>query len=75
MELDDCRHHWLLGQPEDGVIAAVCRNCGRRRSYPAVLDDLDPGVESETRQSPLSAATAVGGARPSARALLVDLES
>jgi len=64
----DCRHHWLLGQPQDGSIAALCRKCGGRRVYPAVLDDLDPGIEIEPRRHPIGVATAAGGARPSSGA-------
>src|SRR5262245_51427069 len=60
-----CCHHWLLGQPIDGVVPAVCRNCGQRRGYPAVLDDLDPPAEPIKTDSPEGVATAVGGARPS----------
>jgi hypothetical protein len=64
-----CGHHWLLGQPLDGCIEAVCRKCGASRIYPAVLDDLDPGIEPEKRQ-PTGVATAAGGARPSSVAAL-----
>ncbi len=64
----ECCHHWLLGQPINGVVPAVCRKCGLRRGYPAVLDDLDPPAEPEKRDIPESAATAVGGARPSSAA-------
>jgi hypothetical protein len=59
-----CAHHWVLGQPQAGAIQATCRKCGSERVYPAVLDDLDPRPDSETRQQP-GVATAVGGARPS----------
>jgi hypothetical protein len=62
--LDACQHHWLLGQPDQGSIAAVCRKCGAARLYPAVLDDLDPGIETEAKQA-AGMATAAGGARPS----------
>jgi len=54
-----------LGQPIDGVVPAVCRKCGQRRGYPAVLDDLDPPAEPAKSDDPESTATAVGGARPS----------
>src|SRR5690242_313254 len=60
-----CRHHWLLGQPIEGVVPAVCRNCGQRRGYPAVLDDLDPPADPIKTENPEGVATAVGGARPS----------
>lgn len=63
-----CRHHWLLGQPQDGSIEALCRLCGATRLYPAVLDDLDPGIEIEPRRQPVGVATAAGGARPSSGA-------
>jgi hypothetical protein len=61
----ECRHHWLLGQPGNGNIEAVCRKCGIERRFPAVLDDLDPGIESDARRPHVSVATAAGGARPS----------
>jgi hypothetical protein len=75
-----CRHHWVLGQPQAGRISARCKLCGSLRSYPAVLDDLDPGVDAPGG-APESVATAAGGARPSASALqrevalLVEAES
>jgi hypothetical protein len=61
----ECRHHWLLGQPGNGNIEAVCRKCGLERRFPAVLDDLDPGIESDSKRPHVSVATAAGGARPS----------
>jgi len=60
-----CCHHWLLGQPLNGVVPATCRKCGERRGYPAVLDDLDPPAEVDKKDIPEVTATAVGGARPS----------
>jgi hypothetical protein len=68
----NCAHHWLLGQPKAGAIEAVCKKCGMPRVYPAVLDDLDPGIEIEVRRTP-GVATAVGGARPSSVAAPVGL--
>jgi hypothetical protein len=68
----NCAHHWLLGQPKAGAIEAVCKKCGMPRVYPAVLDDLDPGVEIDTRHLS-GVATAVGGARPSSVAAPVGL--
>ena len=67
-----CCHHWLLGQPIDGVVPAVCRKCGQRRGYPAVLDDLDPPAEPVKTDIPEGVATAVGGARPSSVASTPD---
>jgi hypothetical protein len=64
-----CAHHWILGQPRAGTIDGTCRKCGAVRVYPAVLDDLDPGVDPEPRQTS-GVATAVGGARPSSVAVL-----
>ena len=72
---NSCRHHWLLGQPEDGMVGARCRSCGQTRSYPAALDDSDWVLENEVAFSSLGVATAAGGARPSSSALLVDYES
>ena len=65
-----CQHRWLLGQPVNGEISARCRKCGADRVYPAVLDDLDPGIENESKQIVHGVATAVGGARPSSVALI-----
>ena len=30
-----CVHHWLLGEPTAGLIAANCRKCGAQRMYGA----------------------------------------
>jgi hypothetical protein len=67
-----CCHHWILGQPLNGVIGASCKKCGAVKDYPAVLDDLDPGIEppSDANTFPTGVATAAGGARPSSVALL-----
>ena len=70
-----CRHHWLLGQPEAGVVRASCRNCGAVRDYPAVLDDLDPGIQPESQNSLTGKAVAAGGARPPSVALPEDQET
>ncbi len=59
-----CRHHWVLGQPHQGVVQGACRNCGAKREYPAFLDDY--GFEPDratTREDWL--VTGAGGARPS----------
>jgi hypothetical protein len=71
-----CCHHWILGQPLQGVIGAVCKKCGTVKDYPAVLDDLDPGIEPspDPKTSPIGVATAAGGARPSSVALLTASE-
>jgi hypothetical protein len=75
--MTNCEHHWVLGQPRGGTIEATCGKCSGTRVYPAVLYDLDPGVDTpaptggpETRH-PSGVATAVGGARPSSVATLV----
>ena len=71
-----CCHHWILGQPQQGVIGATCKKCGAIKDYPAVLDDLDPGIEPplDAKTSPIGVATAAGGARPSSVALLTASE-
>lgn len=29
-----CVHHWLCGQPERfGVVKAICKGCGKRRTF------------------------------------------
>ncbi|HEY7270036.1 MAG TPA: hypothetical protein VH951_09430 [Dehalococcoidia bacterium] len=35
----DCRHHWILGQPSEGIVQGKCRNCGAQRQYQAFMDD------------------------------------
>jgi len=64
-----CLHHWLLGQPAEGSVAAVCRWCGVKRLYPAYLDDHEVSVEIERRYSAVGETTAAGGARPSSNRL------
>ena len=34
-----CTHREDLGQPKRGIIVGVCRLCGNRREYPAVLPE------------------------------------
>ena len=60
-----CRHHWMLGQPVEGSIVAVCRRCGASRLYPAYIDDPEMSLETERRYSAVGETTAAGGARPS----------
>lgn len=64
----DCRHHWVLGAPQDGEIKASCRICGGERVYPAVLDDLDPRAEPDKGQHS-DVATDDGRAPPAAVAV------
>jgi hypothetical protein len=60
-----CRHHWLLGQPKEGVVSGVCRKCGASRDYPAVLDeDWLYGPLSRESTQVESPGTGGGGARP-----------
>lgn len=72
-----CRHHWLLGQPTNGWVAGVCRNCRSERLFPAYLETIERSDELPELQSMArdAAATAGGGAQPSPRTLLVDSES
>ena len=65
-----CKHHWVLGQPQEGRVTGVCRNCGVTRHYPAYLEGYDWTSENERRFNTLGVATAAGGARPSSGALL-----
>jgi hypothetical protein len=64
-----CAHHWILGDPDEGLIEAGCRKCGARRTSPVVLDDIYPGIAAEERRLS-GVATAVGGVRPSSVAAL-----
>jgi hypothetical protein len=36
-----CQHHWVLTDPHDDVIDAVCKRCRARREYPARLEDTE----------------------------------
>lgn len=36
-----CRHHWVLTDPHDDVIDAVCKRCRARREYPARLENTE----------------------------------
>ena len=49
-----CRHHWLLGEPRQGIIPGVCKLCGSRREYPARLEDTERFFDHEEllRQGP-----------------------
>lgn len=58
-----CKHHWVLGQPRDGLIAGFCRKCDARRSYPAYIEDYGRSDQAEAESSEELAVTAVGGAR------------
>lgn len=77
----ECRHHWVLGAPSDGIVRGRCRNCGREREYPAFLDEFDRGGFMPDRNSVEGLlGTGAGGARPSRLAgegvrLLADSES
>jgi hypothetical protein len=71
-----CRHHWLLAQPEAGLVAGVCRKCNESRNFPAYLDEYDFGAAAgRPERSEELLARAVGGARPSHLTLLADPES
>jgi hypothetical protein len=36
-----CQHHWVLTDPHDDVIDAVCKLCRARREYPARLETTE----------------------------------
>ncbi|MGA2286469.1 MAG: hypothetical protein ABSG55_09395 [Dehalococcoidia bacterium] len=36
-----CQHHWVLTEPHNEVINAVCKICRARRDYPARLEMTD----------------------------------
>ena len=36
-----CQHHWVLTEPHDDVIDAVCKRCRARREYPARLETTE----------------------------------
>lgn len=55
--VEECRHHWVLTEPRDDVIDAVCKRCRARRSYPAQLEmteRFDDYQELTTRGEPIS---------------------
>jgi hypothetical protein len=36
-----CQHHWVLAEPHDEVINAVCKICRAKRDYPARLETTE----------------------------------
>ena len=36
-----CQHHWVLTEPHDDVIHAVCKLCRAHREYPARLETTE----------------------------------
>jgi hypothetical protein len=36
-----CQHHWVLTEPHNDVIDAVCKRCRARREYPARLETTE----------------------------------
>lgn len=41
-------HYYILGEPQRGIVRGVCKFCGRRRRWPAVLD-IDQGATDNSR--------------------------
>jgi hypothetical protein len=39
--IKECKHHWVLSDPRDDVIDAVCKRCSATRRYPARLEMFD----------------------------------
>ncbi len=51
-----CQHHWVLSEPRDEVIYAVCKLCSATRQYPARLETaerFDDYKELATSSQPL----------------------
>ncbi len=42
-----CVHHWVLGEPQLGLIEGHCRRCGAARSFPATVEVPPPAPEGE----------------------------
>lgn len=40
-DMPRCVHHWLLGDPAQGVITGHCKHCGANRAFPATADGTD----------------------------------
>jgi len=36
-----CVHHWLLGEPADGLVLGRCKRCNATRAYPASPESTD----------------------------------
>jgi hypothetical protein len=64
-----CKHHWVLGQPQDGQIAGFCRKCDARRSFPAYIEDFGRGDQDAFAATDDLTLTAAGGARLSGSVL------
>lgn len=41
--MNACTHHWLLGTIAGADIAAVCKNCGQRKTFPAAPQEISFG--------------------------------
>ena len=39
----DCRHHWILSQPQADIVLGQCKKCDGERVFPSRLDDTDRG--------------------------------
>jgi len=45
--VETCRHHWLLGEPQGGVVPGACKLCGALREYPARLEHTEGFFDHE----------------------------
>ena len=46
-----CVHRWRIGQPMNGVCAALCAHCGATREYPSTVS-MAPRAGSATGRHP-----------------------
>lgn len=61
LETPSCIHHWVLSEPEAGMISGSCKRCGMDRLFPARPEGLDwfddatpaerPAVRAERRSA------------------------
>lgn len=65
-ELPSCIHHWLLNEPEAGMIAGRCKRCGLDRLFPARPEGLDRFDDYAPAESPAMQPPAVHAERQSA---------
>jgi hypothetical protein len=41
--MTDCRHHWILSQPQADIVLGRCKKCDGERVFPSRLDGTDRG--------------------------------
>ena len=43
-----CVHHWVLSDPQDGIVPGRCKRCGGERTFAARIGDGDRYEDDST---------------------------